>query len=72
MGIINRTSKHSHVQKKKSRVKICKTLALPTSLYRNETWAMNFEVRHPRCVCSIQRNLSVISKQSNTTIYLIY
>ena len=40
MGIINRTSKHSHVQKKKSRVKICKTLALPTSLYRNETWAM--------------------------------
>jgi hypothetical protein len=38
-GIINRTLKPSQIQKH-SRLKICNTLALPTLLYKCETWAI--------------------------------
>jgi hypothetical protein len=38
-GIFNRTLKPSPIQKH-SRVKICNTLALPTLLYKCETWAV--------------------------------
>jgi len=39
MGIINRTLKHSQVQKH-TILKICNTLELPTLLHGCETWAI--------------------------------
>jgi len=35
----------------------------------NKIRLLNFELRHPRCVSSITKNVSVLHIQSNTTIF---